>query len=63
VERHGGDFVAAVQRRAIQRLDIRQHLIDNDAVRIDGAARQAKEHERVVRVGTVGYGDFVFRHG
>jgi hypothetical protein len=48
VERHGGDFVPALECRTIQRLDVGEHLLDLDAVGRDGAARQAIEHERIV---------------
>ena len=40
VKRDGRDFVLAVERRAVQRLDVRQHLIDDDAAGVDVAARQ-----------------------
>ena len=48
VKRHGGDFVLAFERRPVQRLDVGEHLIDDDPASVNGAARQPKEHERVV---------------
>ena len=57
VKRHGGDFVAALERRAVQRFDIRQHLVDLDAAGRHLAAGQAIEHERVVGIGTVSDGN------
>ena len=62
VERHGGDLVLALERRAVQRLDVRQHLVDLDAAGVDVAARQAVEHERVVRIRAVGDGDTCLCH-
>ena len=59
VKRDGGDFVRAVERGAIQRLDVGQHLLDDEPAGIDGAARQAEEHERIVGIGAVGDGDSV----
>ena len=57
VERHGGDFVLPGERRAVERLDVGQHLLDVDALDLDGAGRQTIEHEGVVGIGTVGNGD------
>ena len=48
MKRHRGDFIAPLERRAVQRLDIGEHLIDDDAVCLDGAVRQSEEHEGVV---------------
>ena len=58
VKGHGGDFVLAIKRGAVERLDVGQYLVDVDAVDLHGAARQPVEHERVIGVGTVGHGDF-----
>ena len=57
VKRDRGDLVLAVERGAVQGLDVGEHLVDLDAAGVDGAARQAEEHERVVRVGTMRDGD------
>ena len=57
VERDGRDFVPALKGGTVQRLDIGQHLVDLDAVDANGAARQAVEHERIVRVRAVRDGD------
>ena len=57
MKRHRGDFVLALERRAVQRLDVGEHLIDDDAAGVDGAARQAEEHERIVGIRAVGDGD------
>ena len=62
VKRHRRDFVLAVERGAVQRLDVGEHLVDDDAAGVDVAARQAEEHERVVRVRTVGDGDSCLCH-
>ena len=48
MKRHRRHFIAPLERRAVQRLDIGEHLIDDDAVCLDGAVRQAEEHEGVV---------------
>jgi hypothetical protein len=48
MKRNGGYLVLPLKRGAVQRLDVREHLIDNDAARVDVAARQSVEHERVV---------------
>src|SRR6185369_14322777 len=54
VKRNRGDLVPAVKRRAIQRLDIRQHMFELITRRRHFAAGQAVKHERVVGVGTMG---------
>ncbi len=59
VERHGRDFVLAIERRAVQGLDIGEHLIDDEPAGIDRAAGQAKEHERIVGIRAVGDGDSI----
>ncbi len=56
---HGRDFVRAVERGAIQGLDVGQHLLDDKPAGVDGAARQAEKHEGIVRIGAVGDGDSV----
>ena len=57
VKRDRRHFVPSFERGPIQGLDVRQNLIDNEAVGIDGAAREAVEHERVVGIRTMGDGD------
>ena len=42
MERHGGDFVLPVERRAVERLDIGEHLFDVDA--FDAARRRTPDH-------------------
>ena len=60
VEGDSGHFVSPLERCAIQGLDVGENLIDLQAVRLYGAARQAVEHERIVGIWTVRYGDFHF---
>jgi hypothetical protein len=57
VKRDGRDFVLALEGRAIQRLDIREDLVDVDAARVDVAGRESVKHERIVGVRTVRDGD------
>ena len=57
VERHGADLVLAFERRAIQRLDVRQHMLDLEIAGRDLAAGKAVEHEGVVGIRTVSDGD------
>jgi hypothetical protein len=54
VKRDCSHLVLALERCAVERFDIRQHLIDHDAAGVDSAAGQAVEHERVVGIGTMG---------
>src|SRR5262249_15559562 len=57
MKRDGGDTAATVTRRAVQRLDVRQDLVDLDAVRTDGVARQTIEHECVIGIRAMRDGD------
>ena len=57
VERDRRHLVRALERRAVQRLDVREHLVDDDAAGVDVAARQPEEHERVVGIRAVRDGD------
>jgi hypothetical protein len=60
VKRHGRDFVLAVERGAIQCLDIGEHLIDDESTGVDGAAREAEEHEGIIGIWAVRDGDSVW---
>ena len=62
VKRNRRDLVASLERGAVQRLDIRQDLIDDDAPGFHVPARQPEKHERIVGIGTVGNGDSCFLH-
>ncbi len=50
---NGRDLVLALEGAPIQRLDVRENLIDVDAVHANGAAGQAIEHECVIGIRTV----------
>ena len=54
MERDRRHFVAPLEGRAVQALDVGQDLIDLEPGRGHRAAGEAVEHERVVRVRTVG---------
>ena len=58
MKRHSGDLVPALECGAVQRLDVGQHLVDLEPVGGHGAGGEAVEHEGVVRVWTMGYGNF-----
>src|SRR5262249_9196740 len=53
VKRNRADLVRAFEGGTVQRLDVRQHVLEFVPVRRHGAARQAVEHERVVRIRAV----------
>jgi hypothetical protein len=48
VEGDRGDLVATIERGAVERLDVGQDLIDDDAAGVDVAARVSEELDRVV---------------
>ena len=54
MKRHGRDLVLALEGRAIQRLDVRQHVHELEVAAGHLAAGQAVEHERVVGIGRMG---------
>jgi hypothetical protein len=56
VERHRADLVLALERRAVEGLDVRQNVVDLDVPGRHLAARETVEHERVVGIGAVGDG-------
>jgi hypothetical protein len=58
IERHRRDLVRAVERGAVQRLDVRQHMFELEARRRHFAAREAEEHERIVGIRAVRDSDF-----
>ena len=62
VKRHRRHLVAPLERRPVQRLDVREHLVDDDAAGVDVVARQAIEHERVVGIRAVRDGDANLSH-
>jgi hypothetical protein len=57
VKRDGADLVAALERRAIQRFDVAEDVLDLDVAGRHLAAGQAVEHERVVGVRAVSDGN------
>ena len=63
VKGDGRDLVAAFQCPSIQRLDVLQDVTELEPAAVDAILRQRIEHEGIVRVRTVGYGDQLTRHG
>ena len=49
-----GDLVAAVERSAVQRLDVGEQMGELEPVGRHMAARQPVEHERIIGIGTMG---------
>ena len=48
MKRHRRNLVRALERRPVERLDIGQHLVDLDALHLDGSRRQPIKHEGVI---------------
>src|SRR5204863_303547 len=63
MKRDGADFVLPLERGAVQRLDVREHLVDDDAAGVDVVARQSVKHEGIVGVGTMRDGNPGVCHG
>ena len=57
VKRHRTDLVPAFEGGAIQRLDVREYMLDLEIAGRDLAAGKAVEHEGVVGIRTVSDGD------
>ena len=49
-ERDRGHLEAALERPLVERLDVLAHRLEVEAARVDGARREAPEHEGVVGV-------------
>ena len=62
VKGHRRHLVAPLERRPVQRLDVREHLVDDDAAGVDVVARQTIEHERVVGIRAVRDSDANLSH-
>src|SRR5581483_8222404 len=62
VKRDGADLVLPREGRAIQRLDVRENVLELESVRRNQAAGHAIEHEGVVGIRAVGDADFHRAH-
>ena len=50
MQRQRGHLEPALERPLVQRLDVREHVLELEAARVDPSRGEAPEHERVVGI-------------